>query len=283
MKVLITGGSGLLGKSLKETKPVGVDIKSTWYTNFIDCDYQLDICNKSQVRYVFELVKPQLVIHCAAVGSVDYTENNSTEVAQVNIEGSLNIAKAANNYKAKFVYISSNAVFDGNDPPYTETSKRKPVNRYGLIKKKAEDEIMRLDDWLIIRPFLLYGWHYKNARPNWFTTIFNALLNSRQLRLVDDVYWQPTNAIDCAKAIWQLTEYKNDIFNIATDERVTLYEFARMIAKLWGYGDTELIKPIASSELEIAPRPTDTSYDLSKLHNLGIELLGIEKGLKNLQ
>lgn len=284
MNVLITGGSGLLGKSLTETKPAGVTIKSTWYANFVGADYQMDVTNKSQVSYIFNLVRPQLVIHCAANGSVDYAEKNFTDVRAVNVEGVKNVMAAAKDFEARFVFISTNAVYSGDNPPYNETSERRPVNRYGSIKREAEDYVMSQNNWLIIRPFLLYGWHNKNSRPNWFTTIFQALLDNHPLKLVNDVWWQPTSARDCAKAIWLLSEYKNEVFNVACDDRVTLYDFGLTIAKLWGYGDRDLIEPIASSELKgIAPRPVDTTYDLTKLHGAGIELAGIEKGLKALQ
>jgi dTDP-4-dehydrorhamnose reductase len=283
MNVLITGGSGLLGKSLKETRPPNVNTKATWYTNCIGAEYQMDVSNKSQVNYIFNLVKPQIVIHCAANGSVDYAERSYTEVHQVNVEGVKNVAKASRECNAKFVFISTNAVFSGNTPPYNEDSDRQPVNRYGSIKREAEDRVRELNNWLIIRPFLLYGWHYANARSNWFTTILAALTDGRELKLVNDVYWQPTNARDCAKAIWQLMDHKNETYHVASDDRVTLYEFGQMIARQWGYSG-DLIKPIASTELKgIAPRPVDTTYDLSKLHEAGIQLPGLEQGLKALQ
>jgi len=283
MNVLITGGSGLLGKSLTETKPVGITIKSTWYTNCIGADYQMDVCNQSQVNYVVNLVQPEIIIHCAANGSVDYAEKAFTDVRNVNVEGVKNVARAAHDYRAKFVFISTNAVFAGDSPPYAEDSYRQPVNRYGSIKREAEDRVTELNNWLIIRPFLLYGWPHPNARQNWFSIILSRLNSHQELKLVNDIWWQPTNAKDCAKAIWQLIKYKNEIYHVATTDRVTLYEFGLTIARLWGY-ENQFIEPITSSELKgVAPRPINTTYDLRKLHKLGIELPGIEKGLKSLQ
>jgi dTDP-4-dehydrorhamnose reductase len=86
-------------------------------------------------------------------------------------------------------------------------------------------------------------------------------------------------------AIWKLIpDYQNEIFHVASDERVSLYQFGMTIARLWGYDGAEHIRPIASSELKgIAPRPRDTQYDLTKLHEAGITLPGIEEGLKALR
>src|SRR3990172_13143970 len=140
MRVLITGGSSLLGSNLLEYKPDNVILDSTWYTNHIGGQmYQMDVCNKSQVGYVFERTKPDVVIHCAAVGSVDYTESHFTETRDVNVLGTENVLKAAQDAKALFVHISTNAVFDGSAPPYDETHHRQPVNRYGSIKREAEN------------------------------------------------------------------------------------------------------------------------------------------------
>lgn len=288
MKVLITGGSSLLGKALADTAPESIDLHSTWFTNYVPgCAYHLDIGNKSQVAYIFERVKPDVVIHCAAVGSVDYTENHFTETRQVNVLGTENVLRAAQDFKALFVYISTNAVFDGSAPPYDETRPRQPVNRYGSIKREAENLIMATRNWLIIRPFMLYGWPYHGGRSNWFVTILAKLEKGETVKLVDDTYWQPSLAEDVAGAIWQLSQSAQrgvtEVYHVASDERVSLYEFGLKIAEVWGY-DVALIQPIKSSSLKgIAPRPQDTTFRLDKIHKLGVKLRGIEEGLKVLK
>lgn len=286
MKVLITGGSSLLGKALSTTAPDCADLHSTWFTNYVTgCAYHLDISNKSQVAYIFERVKPEIVIHCAAVGSVDYTENHFIETHQVNVLGTENVLRCAQDFKALFVYISTNAVFDGAAPPYEETRPRQPVNRYGSIKREAEDLVMAGFNWLIIRPFMLYGWPYHGGRSNWFVTILSRLEKGETVKLVDDTYWQPSLALDVAQAIWRLIQpdIAIGIYHVASDERVSLYEFGLKIAEVWGY-DAGLVQPIKSSSLKgIAPRPQDTTFRLDKLHGLGIKLRGIEEGLRALK
>lgn len=285
MKTLVIGGSSLLGKYLTSTKPNGIELYSTWFTNYFPGAFQLDVSNQSQIAYVFERVKPQVVIHCAAVGSVDYTERHFTETHAVNVLGVRNVLQAARDSGALFIYISTNAVFSGDNPPYSENSERKPVNRYGSIKREAEQLVMAGYNWLVIRPFLLYGYPHIGGRQNWFTIITHNLVQGKETKLVNDTYWQPTSARDCATTIWKLIELgkKNEVYHVAAQERMTLYDFGLKVAE-FNEGDKRLIKPISSSELKnIAPRPVDTTFDLSKLHGLGIELSGVKEGLKNLK
>lgn len=285
MNCLCIGGTSLLGKYLLKSKPERVDLTQTWYTSPKPDMLQLDVTNKSQIAYVFEKVKPNAIIHCSAVGSVDYTEQRYLETQAVNVFGVTNVLKAAQDYKALFVYISSNAVFKGDKPPYNESSFRDPVNRYGSLKRQAEDLVMSSDNWLIIRPFLLYGWPYVGGRPNWVTTILKKLELKEEIKLVNDVWWMPTYAFDMAHAIWNLIDDSspNEVYNVATEDRVTLYEMGLEIAKIWG-DDKNLIKPISSDELKgLAPRPTDTTYDLTKIKKLGIGLDCLDYGLKGMR
>lgn len=284
MKVLITGGSSLLAKHLITSCPHH-NFDLTWFTNHIPglTMYHLDITNKSQVGYVFDRVKPDLVIHCAAIGSVDYAEKNFTECHNINVLGTRNVLEATG--RGQFVYLSTNAVYKGDNPPYSELSDRVPVNRYGALKREAENLVMAMsDNWLIIRPFMLYGYPYPGGRGNWFTIITQKLAMGETVKLVNDVYWQPTLAEDVAKAIWQLSAGdKNQIYNVASDDHMTLYDFGLAVAK-HNKVSVKRIEPIATSELKgIAPRPIDTAYDLSKVKALELKFRGVEEGLKGLK
>jgi len=285
MRVLITGGSSLLGKHLAESKPDDITLESTWYTNHITGMHHLDICNKSQVAYIFERTKPDVVIHCAAVGSVDYTENRYDETRQVNVLGTENVLKASQDTKALFVYISTNAVFSGNNPPYSEDDNRNPVNAYGRIKREAENVVKMYRNWLIVRPFMLYGYPYPNGRGNWLVTILDKLSKGQTVQLVDDTYWQPSLALDVAQVIWRLVQpdIAMGIYNVASDDRMSLYQFGLKVATEWGY-DIGLIEPISSSKLGLkAVRPVDTTFKLDKIHELGIKLRSVEEGLRTLK
>lgn len=284
MKILITGGSSLLGKALIETKPENHQIEHTWYTNMVDVpSHRLNVIDKSQVGYVFSQVKPDVVIHCAAMGSVDYAEFNYQEVKNVNVIGTENILAAAKDHDAKMVFISTNAVFSGNNPPYSEKRTRSPINLYGKLKRDAENRVMDSKDWLVIRPFLLYGWPWPGGRTNWVTSTIDTLTAGISALMVNDVIWQPTYVVDVAETIWKLLETNNEIYHVASSEKATLYNFALKVAKVFDL-DISLIQPVPSSYFKsIAKRPKDTTYDLSKLNELGIELSNIERGLEKMK
>jgi dTDP-4-dehydrorhamnose reductase len=280
MRVLITGGSSLLAKYLYQTKPENIELFSTWYTNHVDnTDYHLDIGNKSQVAYVLNRCNPNVIIHCAALGNVDFTERNYQQAKHVLVDGIENLLKWAAH--SKVVYISSNAVYDGNNPPYKETSYQKPINNYGRLKNQAERAILdHKGEWLIIRPFLLYGWPNAANRSNWGSMIVNSLKAGKSVQLVNDVVWQPTYAYDCASAIWNLLLYSYESYNVASNDSVTLYDFGLKIAEIFGL-DADLLEPVASDYFPmIARRPRDTSYDLSKINGMKIKfnlLSGLER------
>ncbi len=284
MKVLITGATGLLGKCLMELIP---NSHGTWFTNSHHSVplHHLDICHLQQVSYVMNIVRPDVVIHCAAIGDVEFAETNYVETDMVNVQATESLHKIAKEYDAQFVYISSNAVFDGGHPPYNENSERNPINRYGVIKKRAEDVVMSGRHWLVIRPFMLYGHPYTQGRKNWYNIIFKHLIDGKELKLVDDVYWQPTSAMNAAATIWNLIQQSDteQVYNIAPNEKpMTLYKFGKKIAKVRDF-DTGLLTPVDSSYFpSIADRPVNTQYDVSKLKAMDIKMLKVNEGLRGL-
>ncbi len=285
MRVLITGGSSLLGKYLILTSPDNYDISATWYTNYIGLNMVLmSLNNLRQINYVFSKIKPDLVIHCAGNGDVDFAERNYSDAHKVNVTGTENILGAAKKYKAKFIYISSNAVFSGNNPPYDSDSSCNPVNIYGKLKRMAERLVMDYEyDWMVIRPFMLYGIPWPNARRNWLVIILDKLIKGQSIKLVNDIVWQPTHAIDCASVIWHFSRVASPGFhNIAAPEVVTLYEFGLKIARVFDL-DSSFIEGVSSSYFNsLAKRPIDTSYALDHVFVDRFKVLNIEDGLENI-
>ena len=114
--------------------------------------------------------------------------------------------------------------------------------------------------------------------------VLEKLYANQRVQMVDDVVWQPTYAPECAQAIWKLVEqgHEGETFHVAGPDRMSMYAFAVEVAKAFNR-DAGLIEPVPSTHFPgIAPRPRDTSYDLSKIKRLGIELSGVKEGLRKM-
>ncbi len=280
-KTLIIGGSNLLGRYLARR----LSCASTWHSCHQPwCQYQMDVRDIRDVRAVFGRVKPEAVIMLAAVGDVDWVQNNYLEAKEVNLDGLRNVLSVAAEYGSYFLYISSNAVFGGDNPPYSPRSERNPVNAYGSQRKTAEDMVSRYQrSWCVVRLFLLYGWHPRGARGNWATTVIDCLNRRRPVRLVSDRYWQPSYAGHVASALDSLlVKRATGFWHVMGRDRVSLYEFGRAVAEEFGFDPSE-VQPIASDDLPpgIAPRPVDSTYDPGA--GSTIVLGGIREGLAEMR
>jgi len=287
MTIAITGSKGLLGKYLIKTQPhevfEGVIVKNE-HKIIALTRKDLDVSNFSQVLEVFFKLQPDLIIHCAANGDVDDVEENASEAVKTDLLGTINIKDYCGAVNCKLITLSSNAVYDGEKPPYAEISKRNPVNFYGKIKSLADDIIMKSScDWLIIRPILMYGW--SDVRDNWVTRIIRDVKKGEKLKLVTDSYTQPTYAGDVAKAIWHLIKLDKwkETYNVASHRRISIYAFGLSVCDVFKLNRRLITQAVLSDFKSIAPRPLDTCFNTDKLKETGFECKGVIGGLTTMK
>lgn len=296
MNVLLTGASGLLGRYLIKRAPEGVNIWGTWHNSFAISNTEIngppliswirmDLLKPMDIYYPFNKAQPNLVIHCAGVGDVDQCETvtKKDDSWKINVRNLDHVLNAAAELEARFVYLSSNAVFDGENAPYSEEDKRGPVNRYGKMKMLAEDKVRNYAfPWLIVRPILLFGHPWDGGRSNWGLRALQAVERGESLKVVDDTRTQPTYAGFCASAIWSLIEQgKRGFYHVASADRLSLYEFCQKVAEVRGKPGE--FTPVPSSHFpNIAPRPKDTTYCLDKLKSVGIAPQSVEDGIEQM-
>lgn len=289
MRILITGGTGLLGKALIEmnkdahriwTVYLGnYDVPNNKQTNY----YKTDVCKINDLEIIFFEARPEFVIHTAAIANVDYCEKNYEEAWYSNFIGTRNVIELCKKYDSRIVYISTNAVFDGKKAPYSEDDPPCPINNYGKIKLECEENIKNSNlRYLLVRPILMYGWNNKNERLNPVTWLLNKLQNREKVNMVTDVYENPLLNHHCAEIIWTLVRLnKEGLYHIGGRDVVNRYEFAKLIAEVFELKSEDLIFPVTSDFFpDIAPRPKNTSYDTEKLSKeLNIKPLGLKDGL----
>jgi dTDP-4-dehydrorhamnose reductase len=146
-RILITGGSGNLGRKIIESNL----FKNIYYPT----SKQINILNIKKLKRFIKKKKINLIIHCAALARMRECEKNVQKAIKTNIEGTLNIVNVINSLnsrkKIKLIYISSDAVYSGTKGNYSETDALKPFNVYGWTKMASEFIVKTLDKFLIIR------------------------------------------------------------------------------------------------------------------------------------
>lgn len=289
--ILITGGTGLLGKGMEETAPKGWKIVSLHQRDYKVDDTKadhivLDIREKKLVDELFAKHKFDAVIHAAGIASVDYVERHYAESLESNLVGTLNISSAARRAGVYMTYVSTNAVFDGRKAPYSESDAPNPVNKYGQIKLQCERLVTEtLTDFSIMRPILMYGWNHPVTRPNTVTWIYEKLQRGEAVELVDDVTENPLYNLQCGDALWAMVKKRTGgIVHVAGKDHCNRYEFALKIAKVFGL-DASLIKRVNSKRFpDIAKRPPNTTLSVKRMvSELGVPAVRLEEGLKSMK
>lgn len=285
-RVLILGGSGFLGSSLIENAPSGLEIHTSYFQrplNFVGCQaYQIDLSHKEETFDLLREVKPHLVIHTSGIGSVDFCEKNQQEGYRCNVLATENVIGACKLQGARLIYISTNAVFDGESPPYDETALTNPINYYGKLKLTCEQKVRESGlDVIIVRPIFMYGWNTLSGRKNPAVWIIEELQNGRPLHLVNDVYENPLSSYQCAEAIWRIKEIRSEgVFHIAGREIVNRYQFGCIVAEVFGLNGVLISEVDTSFFPDIAPRPKNTSFKTQRMEEeLHLNPLGLREGL----
>jgi len=288
-RIFITGGTGLLGHHLIQMAPAVYDIDCSYFPLEkkdaipYDCGkHYLDIRRAAPALKLIRALRPDYVINTASIASVDLVENNKDEAMRTNLGGTQNILNACQDIGARLIYISSNAVFDGENPPYSEDDALNPLNYYG--KLKVEEERLFQGSGVsgaIVRPILMYGWNLSTERKNPVTWLKAILEKGQEVHMVDDIYCNPLFVKDCADVIWKIIEQgRGGIFHAGGEDELSRYEFACITAEAFGF-DPGLIKPVRNSFFGgIAPRPCNTTYNIDKIkRELGLFPLGAKSGL----
>lgn len=262
--ILITGSNGQLGSELR------------YFLDSRDISYvatttkELDITDKDLVsRYVKEL-NPSIIYHCAAYTAVDNAEDIGREDNhKVNAEGTRNLALAAKECGATFVYISTDYVFDGTSKTeYLPGDATNPQNEYGRAKLEGENAVRELlEKYYIIRTSWVFG-EYGN---NFVYTMQRLAKNRNKLTIVADQFGRPT----WTKTLTEFMVYsvENNVeygtYHLSNDNSCSWYEFAKEILK-----DEEIeVVPIESKDFpQKANRPKYSIMSLEKTKKTGFKI-----------
>ncbi|MCX8092971.1 MAG: dTDP-4-dehydrorhamnose reductase [Candidatus Goldbacteria bacterium] len=195
MKILIFGGTGLLGSDITKVLKQENDVIPFGSTD-------VDISKLEAVVHSVNFHKPDIVINCAAISDVDKCEQNKELAYRVNAIGAKNVAIACNRTKSRLIHISTDYVFGGNkDTPYTEFDIPSPVNIYGETKLAGEEFIKTIStNFLIIRTAWLFG----ERRNHFVDYVIKSLHQGNEIIAVKDMTSSPTFSLDVAEMLKEL-------------------------------------------------------------------------------
>lgn len=262
MKVAITGAKGMLGTTLMNT----LQGHELFALDREECD----ITNPALVCSVFEKIKPDVVIHCAAMTAVDLCESKEFEAWRINAFGTTNVAHACNNIGAKLIAISTDYVFDGElDRPYHEYDQPNGgLNIYAKSKWAAEQAVRALcRNHLIARVSWLYG----SKGPSFVHTMLRLADGTRpELKIVNDQIGNPTSTKAVAEAlqvILRKPEFVGTV-HLTCEGEASWFDFAKKIFEITGVN--QKIIPCTSDQYRTpARRPHNSRLEKLVLKEWG--------------
>ena len=259
-RIIITGIKGQLGTTL--------DKYLSSYFNVLNNQGDLkniDISDKSELKYIFKELSPDYIINCAALTNVDFCEQNKSNSYEVNVNGIKNIISCTTN-DTKIIHISTDYVFSGNRNIYNESDIPNPLSYYGKNKLESEN-ILRSSNrnYLIIRPSVIFG----NNGNNFYVWVRDSLKNNKDISVVTDQISNPTWSWSLSEAIYKcILSNISGLFHYGGEEIISRYDFAVKIAKVHGF-NTDRIIPIKTSDLnQQAKRPLYSALDNSKIKKI---------------
>lgn len=287
MKILVTGGSGVIGSKIrKKFTSEKIDLFSTFMNHELKCknDFLLDIRKKNDVEKIFDKIKPDIVIHTSAITNIDLCEDDHNLADSVNIIGTKNIIELSEKINSKLVFVSTSFVFDGEKSIYYETDSTNPTTYYGRTKEISEKNISNSNlDYLILRTDQPYSWIESWQHTNSVLRIIEKLKAKKIHKEITDWYNTPTYVPDFVEATNKLIfNNKSGIYHLVGSDFISRFEWARIICEYFNL-EQEFVVPIKSEELKLSAKRVNVNLSNEKIfNNLGIKMMGIRDGLKSM-
>jgi dTDP-4-dehydrorhamnose reductase len=269
MTILVTGASGRLGRYvLREARKR--DLKLTAWSGkqagqlfgYTLIPVQLEDLELTRRR--FDDLQPRAVLHIAARANVNECLRTPESAEQINVRAAALLAELASP-PCKFVHISTDMVFGGDNAPYREDVPTAPLSIYGKTKASAEIAILeRNKSACVARMSLLFGPSLGDP-PMFFDQLLSALRSGRPFDLFADEYRTPLSLSGAARALWDLVESDCvGTWHVGGSARLSRFEFGIRLAAHLGLSN-ELIRPASRLDIPAAePRPGDLSLDSSR-------------------
>jgi dTDP-4-dehydrorhamnose reductase len=286
MKILITGASGFLGRHLLKYSPSEARLLAQYLTHPLHSTpgniqaIRLDLTQPS----LDELTKfePDVIIHSAALSSIDACEQNPERARGINFEATQKLIDLAKQGHSRFIFISTDTVFDGKQGNHSERDIPNPVNVYARTKFESEQFVLEnSDNAVVIRPALFYGMSL-NGTLSFTQIMLEKLKAGEKVAVFTDQYRTPLPVPQLAQAIWELVNLDyHGVIHIGGKERISRSEMGVRLCQQFDLPLDLLIRVPSHQANQAALRPLDCSLDISLARSLlNTRLPGFAEGLR---
>ncbi len=284
MKILVIGGSSLIGYSLVERLKEENDVSLTYWNHPVHIPgatgFTADLSDSKQIIKIIEKTMPKTVVHVAAPPSVDAHDKDKVLAYQINVLTTHEIAKKTYEIGSKLVYLSTSNVFPLFKKIFTEEDIPAPVNFYGACKLGGELAAQKNPDSIVVRTDQIYGWSQFKGQKKSFVVNTLEKIEQGTCEVCKDWYNTPTYVDDLAKAMECLIRLnKRGVYHCVGSSFLNRLEWGKKIAEKFGKDHTR-VKGICSETLALPALRANVHLSNKKIQKeTGIRMKTVDEGL----
>lgn len=261
-KILLTGAKGFILSAFYERYKNEYEIIRTGRNmkNFVD----LDVRDEAQVNRVINQYKPTIILHGAGITSTGGCEKNKELAYDVNVNGTINVAKACKNSGVRMIFFSTEQVFNGNEEggSYNETCQPEPNTYYGETKLAAENQIKNiLDDFVIMRLTWMYGF---SKDPHVKNILTDTIFAEEDIKVPDNEFRGMSNVETLLDVFPKIMNLPKGTYHIGSENDQSRYAIVKEILSSINRHDIQAVKKNHG-------QVRDIRLSMQKTNGLGIE------------
>jgi len=243
----------------------------------------VDLCNEDEILACLALIRPDIIIHCAAASKPAQCEANPELSRAINVDATIVLARLCKEMGIKLVFTSTDLVFDGTSGQYAEDDATGPLMLYGHQKLEAETYLLSyLSEVAVCRMPLMFGNVPANDTSSFIQHFIKELQSGKTLDLFTDEIRSILHAEDAANGLLWAAEHANGLLHLGGKEDLSRYDFGLMMCEELGFSRAQ-IKPAKQSDFPgLGKRAADASLNSRFAFASGFKPQKVREGLKKL-
>jgi dTDP-4-dehydrorhamnose reductase len=287
MKLLVTGFNGFVAGSILAQVPDDWEVhgigRAEIPVNPGKINYHhVNLLDKDQLRNALHTIRPDAVIHTAAIANIDFCEYNQEAAEAINVVATKDLSAICKEINAKLIFCSTDAVFDGHKKNYTEEDITSAINYYASTKIRAEKIVLDSDKTNVVaRLALVIGLPVMGKGNSFLAEMIEKLKKGESVKFPENEIRTPIDVLTLGAALIELAAREfSGIIHLAGNTRINRYDMGRLIARMTGFPEEKIIAINSGDLTGRAPRSNDVSLNNARAGNiLKTPMLTLEEGL----